>query len=182
MKKQPNVTDNTKKAFINAFCELYCQKPIEKISVQEIANNAGYNRSSFYQHFCDIYELLDFIENDVLDSMHQKLNGGKGNVQEIMCLYNEKRLYLDALFGDYGGTRFLEKLKANVPFESHKLNIPKDDPITPYLMEFHLSTVLSLLRLWHRRKNDLPPEKLLDLAYRLYVGGISAILNENPPL
>jgi AcrR family transcriptional regulator len=67
MKKQPQITEKTRQTFINVFCELYSQKPIEKISVQEITNKAGYNRSTFYQYFTDIYELLDFVENDLLN-------------------------------------------------------------------------------------------------------------------
>jgi len=47
MKKQPEVTQKTKRAFMDALCELYAHKPIERISVQEIANRAWYNRSSF---------------------------------------------------------------------------------------------------------------------------------------
>jgi AcrR family transcriptional regulator len=175
MKKQPEVTAKTKKAFMDAFSELYSEKPIEKISVQEITDKAGYNRSSFYQHFRDVYDLLDYLEKDVLDFMHQRLQMGKGSVQEIITVFDEKGFYLNALFGDYGGNRFLEKLKANVPFQSHNLNISKDNPISPYLMEFHLSTILSLLRFWHRRERDIPPEEILNLIFRLYMGGIKAI-------
>lgn len=58
MKKQPQITEKTRQKFIEVFCELYSQKPIEKISVQEIANNSGYNRSTFYQYFT----LLDAVE------------------------------------------------------------------------------------------------------------------------
>ena len=175
MKKQPEVTAKTKKAFVDAFCELYSQKPIEKISVQEITNKAGYNRSSFYQHFHDVYDLLDYLEKDVLEFMHQRLHLGKGSVHEFISVLDEKGFYLNALFGDYSGNRFLEKLKVNVPFESHKLSVPRESPLVPYLMEFHLSTILSLLRLWHRRQRDISPEEILSLMFRLYTGGISAI-------
>ena len=177
MKKQPEITARTKKAFVDAFCELYSQKPIEKIPVQEITNKAGYNRSSFYQHFCDIYELLDCLENDVLDSISQKLSDGKGSISDVMSVFEEKRFYLNALLGDYGNSHFIERLKASIPFEAHKLSTSKDDPMTPYLMEFHLTTVFSLYRLWHRRNRDMPPEDLLRLMFRLYTGGISAINN-----
>lgn len=69
MKKQPQITEKTRQKFVEVFCELYSQKPIEKISVQEIANKSGYNRSTFYQYFTDIYELLDSVENDLLNDM-----------------------------------------------------------------------------------------------------------------
>ena len=99
MKKQPEVTAKTKKAFTDAFCELYSQKPIEKISVQEITNMAGYNRSSFYQHFRDVYDLLDYLEKDVLDSMRQR-QMDKGSIQKMLSAFDEKGFYLNALFGD----------------------------------------------------------------------------------
>ena len=176
MKKQPEVTARTKRAIMDAFCELYSQKPVEKISVQEIANMAGYNRSSFYQHFRDIYDLLDHVEKDVLEMMHRRLQMGNESVKEMISVFDEKGFYLNALFGDYGGNRFLERLKAAVPFESHKLSISNKDRKLPYLMEFHLSTVISLLRLWHRRQKDIPTEELLDMIFRLYTGGTAAIV------
>ncbi|MFC6651830.1 TetR/AcrR family transcriptional regulator [Paenibacillus rhizoplanae] len=73
MNKQPQVTEKTRQRFIEVFCELYSQKPIEKISIQEIANRSGYNRSTFYQYFTDIYELLDAVENNLLHDIKQNL-------------------------------------------------------------------------------------------------------------
>lgn len=73
MKKQPQITEKTRQTFVDVFCELYSQKPIEKISVQEIANKSGYNRSTFYQYFTDIYELLDALENDLLNDIKEEL-------------------------------------------------------------------------------------------------------------
>ena len=60
------------KTFINVFCDLYSQKPIGKISIQEIAKQVGYNRSTFYQYFTDIYELLDYVEERVLNPLRRK--------------------------------------------------------------------------------------------------------------
>ena len=181
MKKQPEVTEKTKRAFISAFCELYRQKPIERISVQEIANKSGYNRSTFYQYFCDIYELLEYLESDVLDFMHQKLHEGTGDIRDVLAIFEEKGVYLDALLGDYGSNRFLENLKTSIPFEAHRINLAADNPLTPYLLEFHMTTVLSLLRLWKRRQKDLSPEELTDLMLCLYTGGTSAIMSKYTP-
>ena len=58
MKKQPEKTAKTKQIFVDVFCKLYTQKPFEKILVQEITNKAGYNRSTFYEYFSDMYDLL----------------------------------------------------------------------------------------------------------------------------
>ena len=173
MKKQPEVTQKTKRAFMDALCELYAQKPIERISVQEIANKAGYNRSSFYQHFCDIYELLDYLESYVLGSMLENLPDGNAGLQGLLLQNNEMSFYLKTLFGEFGSSHFIERIKESIPFSSHKMSISSDDPLAPYIMEFHLSTVLSLLRLWYRRDQDLSQVELFDLINRLYTGGIS---------
>lgn len=47
MKKQPHITEQTKNNLRIAFWSLYAQKPIEKISIKEITELAGYNRGTF---------------------------------------------------------------------------------------------------------------------------------------
>jgi AcrR family transcriptional regulator len=177
MKKQPQITDKTRQAFVDAFCELYSHKAIEKISVQEISNKSGYNRSTFYQYFCDIYELLAYVENDVLDYIQQRLNEGRQTVQDVIALYEEKGTYLNALLGSYGSNRFAERLKASFPLNLRQLDLHENDLIAPYLVEFHLSTTFSIFSLWQRRGKDLAPKELLDLILRLHKNGESAFID-----
>ena len=167
MKKQPEVTEKTRQVFVDVFCDLYCKKPIEKISIQEITNKAGYNRSTFYQYFSDIYELLAFVENDVLDYISPKDNRGEAEISDLVALYDEKGTYLNALLGDFGSNRFVERLKACVPLEDKNISLSENNQLTPYLYEFHISTVLSLFRLWQRRGKDIPLNELLALIIKL---------------
>lgn len=44
-----------------SFKELACQQPIEKITIKEITDKAGVIRPTFYNHFQDKYELLEWI-------------------------------------------------------------------------------------------------------------------------
>lgn len=116
MKKQPQITEKTRQKFVEVFCELYSQKPIEKISVQEIANKSGYNRSTFYQYFTDIYELLDSVENDLLNDIKKEMANKELSMHTVQdtlyCLdKREHLLVLNALLGDYGSARFLKRLK-----------------------------------------------------------------------
>lgn len=66
MRKQPEVTEQTRKNIISAFCCLYETHPIEQIRVKDVIAIAGYNRSTFYEYFSDIYELLAYLEDDVI--------------------------------------------------------------------------------------------------------------------
>ena len=56
MKKQPERTAATRSAFVDAFISISESRPIEKITIQEIADKAGYNRTTFYQYFEDTEE------------------------------------------------------------------------------------------------------------------------------
>ena len=179
MHKQPEITDSTKQAFVDAFCFLYSQKPLEKITVQEIARKAGYNRGTFYQYFLDIDELLNYAENDLLDYIREKRGraGANGNsfIGDLVELYETKAIYVNAMLGDFGGNRFSEKLKTESKLDIPELDLPDDHPLKPYLVEFHLSTSLSLFRLWLRRGKDLPVEELITMIADLYNGAISEI-------
>lgn len=51
----------TKKAIANGFKELTKRKSFDKITVQDITEICGLNRQTFYYHFQDKYELVDWI-------------------------------------------------------------------------------------------------------------------------
>ena len=44
-----------------SFKELVQEKPVEKITIKEITDRAGVIRVTFYNHFQDKYELLEWI-------------------------------------------------------------------------------------------------------------------------
>lgn len=178
MKKQPEMTDKTRQAFIHVFCELYCQKPIEKISIQEIANKSGYNRSTFYQYFTDIYELLNYVEERVLKSFNEEMASRELSTHTfqdaIQCLENAEEIsILKALLGDYGSVHFVERLKREIPFERLIVDLPTNDSLAPYLIEFYISTLISMFRLWIRNGKDLSSEELVKLIDGLFANGIT---------
>ena len=63
--------NHTKNIIIDAFWDLLDQKPFSKITVKEIADRCQINRNTFYYHFHDIPELLEFIVKKNADSIIQ---------------------------------------------------------------------------------------------------------------
>ena len=63
----------TKENIIEAFWKIYAHKPLEKITIQELMDKAGYHRSVFYVYFKDIYDLLEQEENDIIDKLNEIL-------------------------------------------------------------------------------------------------------------
>lgn len=59
-------TEKTQKAIKNAFLALRAQKPIEKITIKELCGLAQINKSTFYSHYDDIYDLSDKLQTETV--------------------------------------------------------------------------------------------------------------------
>lgn len=59
---RPTVRDRIK----DEFWRLYEQRPIERISVKEVCEATGCNKTTFYYHFHDLRAVLEKIEEECL--------------------------------------------------------------------------------------------------------------------
>lgn len=59
----------TKKNIKNAFIELRAKKPLERISVKELAELAMISKATFYLHYHDIYDLSDCLQKEVIQNI-----------------------------------------------------------------------------------------------------------------
>ena len=51
----------TKTAIMDAFLQLLEERPMERITVQDIVQRCGVSRNTFYYHYGDIYALLEAV-------------------------------------------------------------------------------------------------------------------------
>lgn len=174
MKKQPEITGQTRKNIIRAFCRLYEEKPIEKISVKDVIALAGYNRSTFYVYFSDIYALLEYIENDVIDYIKNGFDSKTKSQIDLLNLFAAKEDYLKVLLGTFGCIHFQDRLKTEF-LKTSKLT-ESEDNLQPYVSEFHLTVSLSMYRLWLKRGKDLSTDELASLIHTLYISGAQGVL------
>ena len=63
--------EQTKENLVEAFWTLYKDKPLEKITVKEITDKAGYNRGTFYSYFKDTYEMQKYVRDSLLPDEHR---------------------------------------------------------------------------------------------------------------
>ena len=86
------MTKATKTVLGESLKKLLQKKPLNKITVSELVNDCGMNRMTFYYHFQDIYDLLEWIcaedARKALEGMDAKHDWQEG-------LYNIFRLVLD---------------------------------------------------------------------------------------
>ncbi len=80
----------TQKVLYYALANLLKNKSFEEIKVSDICNEALINRSTFYDHYNDKYELLvDFINNDK-QTLEEYLNQNEH-------IYNTKAYYMEMI-------------------------------------------------------------------------------------
>ncbi|HOJ47415.1 MAG TPA: TetR-like C-terminal domain-containing protein [Bacillota bacterium] len=63
----------TKMVIKESFIKSLRQKPISKITVKEICEDADVNRATFYTHYKDQYDLLQQIENEIIEDINRYL-------------------------------------------------------------------------------------------------------------
>ncbi|WP_459965126.1 TetR/AcrR family transcriptional regulator [Paenibacillus sp. JCM 10914] len=69
----------TKQSLIDAFIKLVNEKDFEQITIADLAEGAQVNRATFYAHFNDKYELLDYLVGDTASTAI--VNRTKGEVE-----------------------------------------------------------------------------------------------------
>lgn len=61
-------SDITKEILCQSLKKLMAHKPLDKISIREITDDCGFNRQTFYYHFSDIYDQLQWMfEREVIE-------------------------------------------------------------------------------------------------------------------
>lgn len=66
--------EKTERGIRNAFIELRSKKPLEKITVRELCEMACINKSTFYSHYKDIYDLSDSMEAEVVRTITNSIS------------------------------------------------------------------------------------------------------------
>ena len=64
----------TRKAIMAAFVTLLNEKPLDKITISDIAADCGISRMTFYYHFKDIYDLVEWA---CMEDARRALEGKK---------------------------------------------------------------------------------------------------------
>lgn len=65
-------SEQTRQRIIQAFLNLIKEKKWEKITVKELCLKTEITRSTFYQYYSDIYELMEQIQHDLIQDMSSR--------------------------------------------------------------------------------------------------------------
>ena len=136
----------TKKALADALKELMDTKPFHKISVSDICERCQMNRKSFYYHFKDKYDLMNWIYDTEFIGVAKNKNYQSNCFSEhfrgiaVIILYND----LGKFFGE-------------------------DEDLSFYV-DFYADALVCAIKRWLVDKDCMPASKFVRLIKRCLMG------------
>ena len=158
-----------------AFLQLIQKKRVERISVGELCTLADINRSTFYRHYLDIYdlfeELVDQCVEEIFHAFASQLNPNGDMEQEALpfiiaaCEQTEKRrdLYKMLLF-DQPASNLQQRLTDEIYriyFDAHARHYP-ESPQKAIHYRYLVSGIMGIWSEWLRTDCQMPKEIVAD--------------------
>ncbi|MGN1417617.1 MAG: TetR/AcrR family transcriptional regulator [Oscillospiraceae bacterium] len=170
----------TKRLLKESLLKLLDEKNIKKISVSELCQTAGINRSTFYKHYGSQFDVLKDMELDMiedLENIYEKERGSEWTLQKRaaeFCKYlkdNQKFIKLimsnsdtDSEFASLLiGAAHVQRIYQQV-FPNEK-NRQKHDLMTTFLT----GGTYAMTRKWLLEDIPITPEEMGELMYNLSV-------------
>lgn len=113
--------EKTHQNIVNAFLELRSKKPLEKITVKELCAQARINKSTFYSHYDDIYDLSDSIETEIVASIIDSLAHPEYLIdrpgeftRELFLAYLSRGALIHTLFSGNQSGHLIQKIESSL--------------------------------------------------------------------
>lgn len=113
--------ERTKRSIKEAFLKLRKEKPLEKITVKELAELAYINKATFYSHYKDIYDLSEQLEDEIINSIIENfptpenlIFNARENVKTMAKIVMQKKEILDILFSGNRETVLEHRLEESI--------------------------------------------------------------------
>ena len=172
-----------------SFKELVCQQPIEKITIKQITDRAGVIRPTFYNHFEDKYNLLEWIMiKDIVTPVQPLLSNGMINEAMILIFHNmrkEKDFYMHAskLEGQNSFRGMIERgiqlVLGSMIVDQMGTNKPINRWLTPeHLAEYYSQSITYVLMTWIQGGMEMPPEELAQVYDFIISRSLSDVLED----
>ena len=164
----------TKDVIARTLIELLDEKPMSKVTVKDIVERCGVNRNTFYYHFHDIPEVVEYVlkrnwdeilnspreSNSILECMEEMADIVKANRRMMLNVYRSVKrdaflYYMNEVSG-YVFTRYFEKNTERLEINDHERML---------LIKYYKCLYIGLLMDWldQDMKEDLS-EQIQDMA------------------
>ncbi len=172
-----------------SFKELVLRQPIEKITIKEITEKAGVIRPTFYNHFQDKYELLEWIIlTDLLEPIRPLIENKMVSEALLLLFMNiekEREFYkkVARLEGQNSFESIARECVKEILLEIIEKNsvrkIPKFRWLTPErIAEYYAQSMCSVVIVWIKSGMTISAKELVEIYEYMMEHSIAEILFE----
>lgn len=161
----------------NALMDLLDEKgSIDKISVKELCNTAGLNRSTFYAHYNEPSDLLAELKNDLLKSEKEYLEkigsendlGANKYILSLLEFIKQNNNTIRTLLINSNNYDFQSKLMEEViNILISNIDISLAPEIENYVYSYILNGSNSIITNWIKSDYTLPKERICKLLFQI---------------
>lgn len=175
-------TTRTYKLLKNALLELLSKDSFDNIKVNDICNLAMVHRTTFYSHFADKYELLDYCINDIekellSDFSEKSFSTSKefytSLIMNILNYLGANKLFFRNMINNNYSTGIITVLHnsaitniTDLLNKEAKAGIVFNTPIK-IMAEFYSGAVTSIIMWWLTTNSKISEEELCDYIVNL---------------
>lgn len=159
--------------------ELLREKSIKEITVKELVEKVDINRSTFYLHYTDIYNMMEEIERELTDEITKLIDAHPVSpfneasfpfIEDIFAILAKNRDICAALLGPNGDISFLhhiENILSEHCLNALKQTFPENMDDLRYSYSFCLSGCIGMIKTWLGGENEESPQRMAELTFRL---------------
>ncbi|MDO4327226.1 MAG: TetR/AcrR family transcriptional regulator C-terminal domain-containing protein [bacterium] len=176
----------TKRALASALRELMEEVPFDKIQIAHICERCDMNRKSFYYHFKDKYDLLNWILDTEFITLAQSgytaTNLGEHlDALQAIChyFYDNRNFYRKAL--KIEGQNSLSGHLREICFpllKTRMIALLGEDTVDDFEANFFTDACMCAIERWLLEKDCMPPEQFFSRMLRLIQSGAEIVQRE----
>lgn len=163
---------NSKEKIKNAFIDILQYKDINDISITYIVKKANINRSTFYNNFTSINDLIECIREEMFNNI---INLYKDESETMKHSYD----YLKLFNHIYNNQKYYKTLfKLNFDFSNYyDYNLEKEESIKyykninnmDYHIEFFKAGISAIIKKWLNNNCDKTPSEMVNIIKEEYM-------------
>lgn len=155
--------------------QLLMEKNINQISVKELCTTSGINRSTFYLHYANIFELFSDIKLEIIENTHEyfkKIESDNKRTTYVLAfltyIKQNEDLFRVMLLNSNDNMlfpqQFINEILLNID-NNLQLSIPEH--LKQYTYTFLVSGSLAMIQEWIRTKFAISCDELAQLLFSL---------------
>ena len=179
------MASGTKESLASALKQMMAVKPIDKITVKDLVEICGVNRQTFYYHFDDVYDLLEWVfEEDANRVLPHEVvfDHWKEDVMIFMQYLQENSTFTLNVYNSNSRLymlRYLEEkmagcIRSFAVIVSEGMNIDRQD--FEFVVQFYAKCAIGFIAQWMDLGMQMPKEITRERILRVMNDSVENIL------